>query len=79
MRVWAKCPTARVPNGAANKAGPVAQHLVPTCRVAGLRARDALAAMPAPIAQARALAYEQVRAQAFAGRPSEFVHGGFYG
>jgi len=50
-----------------------------TCRVAGPRARGAQAAMPAPIAQARALAYEQVRAQAFEGRPSEFVHGGFYG
>ena len=79
MRVWAKCPTVRVPNGAANKAGPVARPRVPTCRVAGLRARGAQAAMPAPIAQARALAYEQVRAQAFEGRPSEFVHGGFYG
>lgn len=79
MRVWAKCPTARVPNGAANKAAPVARPRVPTCRVAVLRARGAQAAMPVPIAQARALAYEQVRAQAFEGRPSEFVHGGFYG
>ena len=61
MRFWATCPTARVPNGEANKAGPVARPLVPTCRVAVLRARGALAAMPAPIAQARALAHEQVQ------------------
>ena len=60
MRFWVTCPTARVPNGAANKAGPVAQPLAPTCRVAVLRARGALAAMPAPIAQARALAHEQI-------------------
>ena len=44
--------------GEQSRAGGAAP--APTCRVAALRARGALAAMPAPIAQVRALANEQI-------------------
>jgi hypothetical protein len=61
---WAKCPMARAPSGAANKAGPGAQRPVPICRADVVRVCAAQAAMQAVMARARAPAHDQVLARA---------------